>query len=114
LLPFELPTEDDLEVSTVSLSMLFLTAVANQLLGRQFTPTPLSAEDLILLKAQTLSGGELAADFSKQLYSMIEKQNLNCGYFIEFCLECWQEDLHIVDLDNLDEDDQLCLLVNPD
>jgi len=95
-----------------TLSTLFLTAVANQLLGRPFTPKPLASEDLILLKAQTMKAGNIVPEFVQKIHSIIEQSDLNCQFFIEFCLECWQEDLHILDLDNLDRDDHLCLILS--
>jgi len=112
LLPFPLPeTDDDLD-HLPSLSMLLLTAVANRFLGRAFGPTPLAPEDLILLKAQTLKEGKLTAEFISQLHAITEQLDISCESFVDFCLECWQQDLHIVDLDNLDAEDQLCLLVD--
>jgi hypothetical protein len=110
-LPFTLPTTEEEDANEVTLSMLLLTAVANQLLGRPFSPAPLAPEDLMLLKAQTLSDGELKTEFATQFQNLIEKLDISCDSFINFCLDCWQEDLHIVDLDNLDADDQLCLLL---
>jgi len=113
LLPFELPEVDELD-EPPNLSMLFLTAVANRFLGRSFAPNPLAAEDLLLLKAQTLKDGIVLEEFSSLLHKMIAEFDISCESFIVFCLECWQEDLHIVDPDNLDADDQLCLLVATD
>lgn len=112
LLPFDLPEIDDLTVAEPSLSMLFLTAVANQLLGRPMTAAPLAAEDLLLLKAQTIKDGKPVDEFCKKLHLSVEQFDIDCAFFIDFCLECWAEDLHIVDLDNLDADDQLCLLID--
>lgn len=112
ILPFELPKEDEEIPAGLSLSVLFLTAVANQLLDRTFSPAPLAVEDLILLKAQTFKAEKLSDEFCNQLHSMVEQLNVSCRSFVEFCLDCWHEDLHIIDLDNLAADEQLCLLVN--
>ncbi len=110
-LPFALPNPET-ETELPSLSMLFLTAIANRILGRAFSPEPLTAEDLLLLKAQTMENEEVSAEFRRQVQSVPEKLDISCQIFIDFCLACWQEDLQILDLDNLDAEDQLCLLLS--
>ncbi len=111
LLPFSLPAAEEEMVEGVSLSVLFLTAVANQLLGRTFAPTPLNTEDLLLLKAQTMPNNQLAPELGEQIRALFEQLEISCSYFVEFCLDCWQEDFAQIDLDNLDQEAQFCLLV---
>ncbi len=111
LLPFKLPENEENQTAGLSLSVLFLTAIANRLLGRPFAPTSLAPEDLILLKTQTINNGELVAEFNQSVRTIPQQFGINCLIFIDFCLNCWQEDLHIVDLENLDSTDQLCLLL---
>ncbi len=83
--------ENTAEAAT--LANLFLTAVANHLLGRDFFPIPLNISDLHLLQASTISAGKLCSSFSSKLHDIIAERCKNCGFFIEFCLELWQEDL---------------------
>lgn len=110
-LPFDLPADDDFDEEGISLSTLFLTAVANQVLSRPFKPRHLSAEDLLLLKAQTISDNQLNIDFRNQLHALIKELDVDCGFFVEFCLECWQEDLCAIDPAELDCGYPLCILV---
>ncbi len=50
-LPFSVADFDTPDNEAPSLSQIFITAVANQLLGRDFSPFPLSVEDLKSLKS---------------------------------------------------------------
>ena len=54
-LPFDLPQPEVEADEYPSLSGIFLTAVANQLLERDFAPTPLFMTDLAVLKDKTFS-----------------------------------------------------------
>ncbi len=100
-LPFALPAPSDLPEENPSLCALFLTAVANQLLGRSFQPTPLQLEDLLLLQSRTITAGAIAAEFLSTLQRQVEQRDLNCGFFIKFCLECWEDDFLNLNPDNL-------------
>ncbi|HEY5672256.1 MAG TPA: DUF6178 family protein [Malonomonas sp.] len=110
-LPFSLPEQSDPPEESPSLSALFLTAVANQLLGRSFQPTPLQAEDLLLLQSKTLTAGEIAPEFKSALHRQVEQLDLDCGFFIEFCLECWEDDFLNLDIDNLQTNSPAGLLL---
>ena len=92
-LPFNLPDPAEECEEAPSLSALLLTAVANQLLGRSFAPVPLAQKDLLVLKAKTLKNDQLIPEFSDRLPVLIKELGINCSSFVEFCLECWQEDL---------------------
>lgn len=109
LLPFDLPASEEESSENLSLSMLFLTAVANQLLGRPFSPEPLSAEDLLLLKARTFSEQQLSPDFHKQIQALLKQLDVHCDFFVEFCLECWRADLNAIDPEDLLPGYQFCL-----
>ncbi|NOY13882.1 MAG: hypothetical protein GXP51_09490 [Deltaproteobacteria bacterium] len=111
LLPFSLPADEEETATGFSLSVLFLTAVANQLLGRPFTPAAVSAEDPPRLKELTFAGNKLAPEFQNQLHALLTQLEVNCGFFVEFCLECWQEDLGGIDPGEPDTDYHLCLWV---
>jgi len=92
-LPFHPAPPEGETAEQLSLSGLLLTAVANQLLGRSFAPTPLQPKDLLQLKAKTIQNDRLAPGFENMIHSLVENFSLNCGAFVEFCLDCWQEDL---------------------
>jgi hypothetical protein len=111
-LPFQFPVTTEDSADQPSLSALFLTAVANQLLGRPFTPAPLPPEDLLLLRAQTLPEQQLAPEFIASIHELIQQLSDKCGFFIDFCLNCWQEDLQRVDPAKLDSTFPVCLLIS--
>jgi len=110
-LPFRLPEPIEETDDTPTLSILFLTAVANQLLGRPFAPTPVGSEDLYVLKAQTLIGERLSPEFLAQIHSLVEQLAINCGFFVEFCLSCWLEDFASIDPEAPVRRGPFCLLV---
>lgn len=111
-LSFELPVLDETNNEQgIALSTLFLTAIANRLLGREFAPEPLKKIDLLALKTQTMDTEQLTAEFRQQLYSGIDHLDLHCDSFIEFCLECWKEDFTVIDLNNFNSREFLSLLV---
>lgn len=109
-LPFSMPEHEQDDSNETTLSMLFLTAVANQLLGREMKPTPLAKEDLLLLKSQATK-----TDFSEQLqeklYMQLKDSNLNCLNFIDFCIDCLLDDLNYLNIDQLDSEETFCLLL---
>lgn len=111
-LPFNLPEQIDQPEAAASLSALFLTAVANQLLGRSFQPNPVSVEDLLLLQTQTIVQGNIAPEFLTALHAQVEQLGLDCGFFVEFCLDCWHEDFNNLDLDDLSATFPASLLIS--
>ncbi len=74
-----------------SLSGIFLTAVANQLLGKDFAPTPLTSDDLPVLKEKTFNGHQMNNDFSKNLLKSMQTLAPDCVFFIPFCLDLWDD-----------------------
>ncbi|SHI47726.1 hypothetical protein SAMN02745165_00167 [Malonomonas rubra DSM 5091] len=110
-LPFSLPEIDDDEEADATLSTYFLTAVGNRLLGRDFIPAPLSPEDLLLLKSQTISAGSLSEELVKELNNFIQQSGVNYQTFINFCLECWHDDLTAFDLESFDPEEPFCFLL---
>ncbi len=110
-LPFSVSSVAPDNAAEMTLSTLFLTAVANQLLGREMQPTPLAKADLLLLKAQTGEDAAFSRKLRTELYALLEKNNLNCRFFINFCIECWQDDFNSLDVDLLDGEEPICLLL---
>ena len=111
MLPFSLPEETDLSAEIPTLSILFLTAVANQLLGRPFLPKPMTAVDILRLKEITIRQNNISTNFQTQLYNLVNQLTDNCGFFIEFCLECWKEDLSAADSVQPGNRSPICLLM---
>jgi hypothetical protein len=97
---FELvsPEEFDLEQSTLetaedlTLSELFLTALANRLLGRPFRPQPVAAEDLPALHRIVCRDGELHPQLFEETISWLESLEAGAGGFAEYCLDVWQNE----------------------
>ena len=90
-LPFELP-EPNLDADgNLSLSGIFLTAVANQLLQRDFTPAPLSTEDLSQLKAKTFVDDLISETFCDELSTSMAQLAPECDFFVLFCLDIWEQ-----------------------
>lgn len=92
-LPFTLPQVDEIDEEIPSLAQYFITAVANQVLGREFLPAPLLDSDLITLREKTVSTGRIDVEFSQQLGQFVNQQADNLDFFTEFCLELWEESL---------------------
>lgn len=111
-LPFDMPEPDlDNTSDETTLSTLFLTAVANRLLGRELQPVPLTKADLLKLKNLADKDDSFAVQLQKELNNLLEGLNLNCSFFIEFCVECFFDDLNLSDIDQLDTNEPICLLL---
>ncbi|MEA3363722.1 MAG: DUF6178 family protein, partial [Thermodesulfobacteriota bacterium] len=90
-LPFKLPNIETETEEYPSLSGLFLTAVANQLLGKDFTPTPLTVIDMPVLKNKTFEDDQISADFRRDIHESMQQLAPGCNFFIQFCLEIWTQ-----------------------
>ncbi len=90
-LPFELPQPETKVEDPPSLSGIFLTAIANQLLERDFTPAPLVRADIPRLKEMTFSDGQISESFRQSIYESMQQLAPDCHFFVQFCLECWQQ-----------------------
>ncbi len=90
-LPFKLPTIEAETEQYPSLSGIFLTAVANQLLGKGFAPIPLSTTDLALLKNETFSDNQISAAFRRDIQESMQQLAPDCDFFVQFCLDIWTQ-----------------------
>ena len=90
-LPFELPELEAELDDQPTLSGIFMTAVANQLLGRGFSPAPLTITDLPQLKSQTFIDNQLSNNFRKDIHNSMKHLAENCDFFVEFCLDTWED-----------------------
>ena len=76
----------------LTLSDLFLTALANQLLGGDFTPQPLAACELTTLHRLLVQDSKLNPQLVEQVRSQLEAQLPDSSIFADYCLEIWQEE----------------------
>jgi len=90
-LPFALPQPESEIEESPSLSGIFLTAVANQLLGNDFAPTPLATTDLPLLKEKTFSNEQISATFCQDIHESMQQLAPDCDFFVQFCLDSWEQ-----------------------
>lgn len=102
------PDEFDLEavmletVDDLSLSELFLTALANRVLGRSFQPEPIIVADLEGLHQQVCHEGQLAPMLIEETVAWLDSLEPGGGSFAEYCLEFWQEAFCNISLEDLD------------
>lgn len=92
-LPFEIAAVDAEEDDPASLAVLFNTALANQLLQRPFSPTPLTAGDLKQLEQAILEDAKLTDSFAIQVKQHLVAINTQLNFFSTYCLELWEESL---------------------
>ena len=90
-LPFKFQPQDQLTENHPTLSGIFLTAVANQLLGREFTPALLPRDDIPRLKDKTFSDGELSESFCFEISQSMQEIAPDCDFFTQFCLDIWKQ-----------------------
>ncbi len=76
----------------IVLSEIFLTALANQLLGRKFSPRPIPCEDIAELHQMVSSQGKLHPEIHGKTTGWLESLEKGGGDFAEFCLEIWSEE----------------------
>lgn len=110
LLPFSLPDNDSFDLSgcqpdkieDLTLSDLFLTALGNRLLGREFTPQPLPAAELPELHALVSENKQLSSKVLEESVAYMNSFLSGAGVFAEFCLEIWQEEFCTLDAGKID------------
>ncbi len=90
-LPFELPQPVTETEDPPSLSGIFLTAIANQLLEKDFTPAPLVRADIPRLKEMTFSDGQISEPFCQSIYASMQQLAPDCDFFVQFCLDNWEQ-----------------------
>ena len=108
--PFDLPNEKNFELSgcvpdkfeDVNLSHLFLTALANRVLGREFIPEPIATEELPGLHGMISQGGKLEATLRDETLTWVETLVDGAGPFAEWCLAVWELEFCPIDPSDLD------------
>lgn len=86
----------------LTLTSLFLTALANRLLGRPFTPHPLPAADLVSLQRLVSHDGRVDAALRRETVTWLDGLLPGAGDFAETALDEWQEGLCSLAAENLD------------
>ena len=99
----ELPPPEELDLSgcvpdqaeEVTLSELFLTAMANQLLGREFLPIPIAAAELLVLHAKFNTDATdviTIAELRSQTGAWIGEHVGGCSTFADFCIDIFDQE----------------------
>ncbi|PLX74377.1 MAG: hypothetical protein C0615_09515 [Desulfuromonas sp.] len=109
-MPFDLPQEDDIDLSgciperveDVTLSQLFLTALANRILGRPFAPEPIDANELPGLHGSLCRGQHLDTILREETNSWIASLLEGADSFSDWCLDVWELEFCSVDIDAID------------
>ncbi len=103
-LPFSLPEADvDLEGCTpessddLDLNMLFLTALANRVLDREFAPLPIPATELTDLHARITHNRALDPRFREETAAWLESMVKGGANFAHSVLDIWEQDFCPID-----------------
>jgi len=81
------------EAAELEISDLFLTALANRLLGRGFAPLPLAVGDLSALHRLVTCDGRLDPELRRQTRDWLESLEPGGAGFADWCLAVWDEEL---------------------
>ena len=85
-----------------TLADIFLTALANRLLGRTFAPIPLAEEELPGLHGMVAQGGGVNPVLRAETVKWLETLVPGGGRFAEYCMDCWQDEFCAVRFDEVD------------
>lgn len=105
---FNIPSPAELELegcippqaSEVTLSELFLTAIANKILGYEPTPDPIPAAELETLH-QALHAEANFEDLRHQTKEWLVSLAPGSGTFVEFCFDLWEHEFYCLKPENL-------------
>jgi hypothetical protein len=78
--------------SELTLSAIFLTALANQLLGRELAPQPLVVSELPELQQLVTRGGQLDPELRSRTVAWLDALAAEGGNFADFALGRWAEE----------------------
>ncbi len=76
----------------LTLSDLFLTSLANRILGRDFTPHPLTLSELPQLHARVSENERVSEVLRRETRAWLESLEEGAGHFGDFCLDIWDEE----------------------
>ncbi|HKK00585.1 MAG TPA: DUF6178 family protein, partial [Desulfuromonadales bacterium] len=86
----------------LALSDVFLTALANRILGRTFDPVPIPSEELVALHGRISVDGHLDADLRRETVAWLDSLVAGAGVFGDYCLDVWEEEFCAIPPDELD------------
>lgn len=89
-LPFSMAKIDEIDFPP-TLSTVVLSAIANQLLDREFLPLPIDITELPQLKEMTFKAGQITPTFEQKIMTTMTKAGPNLSFFADFCLDAWKQ-----------------------
>jgi len=92
----------NLEEGDVTLAVLLLTSLANRLLGREFAPVPLTAQDLPVLHAMIGLDGQLNKDLRRETLTWLDSLQPGSSSFGAYCLALWEDGFCALEVAALD------------
>ena len=109
-LPFVLPDPATLDldgcqpgdIEDISLVELFLTALSNKLMGRDFLPLPLAEEELAGLHGMVSQSGVLHPRLREETVRWLESLVPDGGDFAGYCLDIWEEEFCSIGFEDID------------
>lgn len=106
---FNLPAPEDLNLdgcipeqgNEVTLSELFLTALANRLMGRDFLPEPIAASELLELHQKVSLPSGKFNQLRQQTQDWLEGKTPGSGIFASFCFDIWEQEFCVLEKDEV-------------
>jgi hypothetical protein len=89
-------------VEDLTLSDLFLTALANRVLGRSFIPEPVFQDELVGLHGLICQNGQIDPLLREQTVDWLDSLVSGGSSFGDYCFDLWQEEFCAVNVDDLD------------
>lgn len=108
--PFDLPGSQGgeeesfglTELDQLTLSEIFLTALANRLLNRDFAPAPIPPEDLSALHGLVVENGRVSKLLRQKTLDWLKSLEPGAEKFGTFCFSVWDEEFCSLDPMSLD------------
>lgn len=86
----------------ISLVEIFLTSLANRLLGRDFLPVPIKKEELPHLHQMVSDAGLMRLRLRQETVKWVESLVAGAGPFAGYCLDIWEEEFCMINLNDID------------
>jgi hypothetical protein len=90
------------ELQEISLVEIFLTSLANKLLGRDFLPVPIEKNEIPPLHQMVSNSGVLQPRLRQETIKWVETLVPGAGLFAGNCLDIWEEEFCMVNLDEIE------------
>ena len=89
---FDLTGCEPNQLEDLTVCDLFLTALANQIFGREFSPTPLAMSEVPELHRRVTLDGTLNPQLREQTREWLENLEVGGSGFADWCLGVWDEE----------------------